>query len=240
MALKEALRRFLGDPECHKLILYDTRTITFKSLGAGYGEATFSLGEFQTEVNEIRAASDLAMALDDYQYDMCTSLRSLRRDDPDWKRNYNWRWAVVTQLTGLRGTLEVFKVDPSGQRENLHKAVKDMNDLLRKIREELMGERPAADKRTKAPKAVEGKTGKAISSTSTLRVFDLPSGARVSTGGPIGVRFEVPDKRPHYQYAPYFGRRAVSKEYFKKRYPHDYYDLAAELYSPKPKKIKSH
>lgn len=163
MGLKEALRELFSRAECHKLIRYDQRTIRFKSLGAGYGEAKFSLGEFQTEVKKIRAASELADALDDYQYNMCTSTRSLRRDDPDWKKFFNWRMAAISLLTAVRTTLAAFKIDPHGQRKNLYSVVKDMQKFMTTIAKEAMRPTVAAVRRRKTSKAIERKRREAIS-----------------------------------------------------------------------------
>jgi hypothetical protein len=207
--------------ECHKLIHYDGRSISFKSLGAQYGPVTFSLGEFETEVKQIQAASDLAMALDDYQYGMCTQLRSLRKDDPNWKRKDSYRTRAMTLLTDVRVAVAAFKADPSGQRENLYEVVKDVHNRFQKIEKEAKeAVRPEAEKLPKARKAVAGKTRKQT-------IYGLRSGAKIIAGGPKGVRFLVPDKR--LQYRDNDGMRPVSKKEFKKRYPHDYRKFTAGL-----------
>lgn len=120
---------------CQRLIEYQNRTIKFK---ADVGEGIFSLGDFETKMNNIVVAGEVAKALDDYQYLICDQYKHLRQNDPEFKSHLEDREKVIKILTAFRMTLEAFKMDPTGQRKNLENIVTTMQgffiitDLIKK------------------------------------------------------------------------------------------------------------
>jgi hypothetical protein len=58
------------------------------SLATELPAVKFSLGDFKTEIQKIRDASEFSELLDNYQYQMCKICQSLGKEDEEWKK-YN-------------------------------------------------------------------------------------------------------------------------------------------------------
>jgi hypothetical protein len=130
MSFLDALKDFLRQGKCDKLVKYQARSLEFKSLSTEYSGAKFSIGDFTTDIQKIQQASEIAATIDDYQYNMCTLSRELKRDDPDWKFFLKARAGAISLLTALRTTLISFKDDPTGEANNLRDIVKTMQDYM--------------------------------------------------------------------------------------------------------------
>jgi len=133
MGLIDAIRSLLGAPKCTKLVRYQARTLEFKSLGAEIAGVKLSLGEFKTEVKKVEEASELAKALDDYQFDVCRLTREFPHDDPERRVHLKIRIAAVGLITSVRVTLVAFQEDPEGQAANLHDVVRGIQDFMRNV-----------------------------------------------------------------------------------------------------------
>jgi hypothetical protein len=64
---------------CRKMINYDGRTLTIKGLQANIPTVPLEVGEFESKYEKIRDASEVAMALDDYQALMCKICKGLEK-----------------------------------------------------------------------------------------------------------------------------------------------------------------
>lgn len=133
LGLKDAIFEFLRS-DCDKQIHFDGRTLEFSGLGAGFGGAKFSLASFKTSREKIRAASETAMAIDDYQWQMCKIAHEYDKGDPERRRYNRWRTGAAGLFASLRATLATFRVDPSDKlRHELESLVRDMNEFARDI-----------------------------------------------------------------------------------------------------------
>lgn len=128
MGLKDELAVFFKKSQCKKLIKYDTRVIQFKSLGAEYQGAKFSVGDFATEVRKIRQSSEYATMIDDYQYNVCRLTWDLPKNAR--KKYVELQIAAIGLLSSLRATLAAFKEDPKGMKKELYKIVSVMQDFM--------------------------------------------------------------------------------------------------------------
>jgi len=70
----------------------------------------FSLGDFKSDVQKIRYASEFSELLDNYQYQMCKICQSLGKEEEGWKK-YN-KSSMINLLTLIQGMLIAFKTDP--------------------------------------------------------------------------------------------------------------------------------
>jgi len=128
---------------CEKLVKYQSRKIEFSGFGAEVGGAKFSLGEFKTETEKIESASEMAKALDDYQYLTCRLARELSRTDPERKVFLKVRSAAMTLIMTARITFEAFKIDPKNQASNLDTLIQRMqhfsDSVVNKATEDTLG-----------------------------------------------------------------------------------------------------
>jgi hypothetical protein len=128
MGLQDGLRDHFGKPHCEKLIHFDGEHIEFGGLGAEYSGAKFSLGDFKAYKEKINDSSELAKALDDYQYNVCQRTRDLPKDVRP--RYIEYQIAAIGVLSALRYTLEAFNKDPEGQRQKLENIVDKMQSFM--------------------------------------------------------------------------------------------------------------
>ncbi len=134
MNLKDALAKFLGKPECEKLIRYDGRTLDMGALGAELGGAKFSLASFKTAVEKLREASEAALAMDDYQYNVCKVAAEYDKGSPERTRYNKWRIGALGYFTSLRMTLAAMQSNPTEElRTELEAVIRDMHDFVRAI-----------------------------------------------------------------------------------------------------------
>ncbi len=134
MNLKDALAKFLGKPECEKLIRYDGRTLDMGALGAELGGAKFSLASFKTAVEKLREASEAALAMDDYQYNVCKIAAQYDKGSQERTQYNKWRIAALGYFTSLRMTLAAMQSSQSEElRTELDAVIRDMHDFVRAI-----------------------------------------------------------------------------------------------------------
>ncbi len=134
MNLKDALAKFLGKPECEKLIRYDGRTLDMGALGAELGGAKFSLASFKTAVEKLREASEAALAMDDYQYNVCKIAAQYDKGSRERTQYNKWRIAALGYFTSLRMTLAAMQSSQSEElRTELDAVIRDMHDFVRAI-----------------------------------------------------------------------------------------------------------
>jgi protein associated with RNAse G/E len=81
--------------KCVKYINYDKRVIEIKGLSSKIPSASFDIGEFRTEVQKVREASEIAQALDDYQVLMCKICQGLGKDDVEWRKYFDLRASTI-------------------------------------------------------------------------------------------------------------------------------------------------
>jgi hypothetical protein len=70
MGLFDRFKPSFNNEKCGRTINYDARELKFSSLSTDLPCAKLSLGNFETERQKIRDASEYAETLDDYQYQM--------------------------------------------------------------------------------------------------------------------------------------------------------------------------
>ena len=134
MGLKEAIIGFLKRSECEKLIKYDERSLDIGALSAEYGGAKFSLADFKTSIEKVREASEIAMAMDDYQYDICKIANQYEKGDPERKQYNRWRIGALGLFTSLRMTLAALQAAPSDElKKKLDSVIQEMHDFVKAI-----------------------------------------------------------------------------------------------------------
>lgn len=134
MGLKEAIAGFLGRSECEKLIKYDERSLDIGALSAEYSGVKFSLADFKTSIKKVREASEVAMAMDDYQYDICKIASQYGKGDPERKQYNRWRIGALGLFTSLRMTLAALQAAPSDELEmKLESVIQEMHDFVKAI-----------------------------------------------------------------------------------------------------------
>ncbi len=126
MSLIDGLHRLFQSGTCVKLVVYQARAIEFSGLEGTVGGAKFSLADFKLNTKMVQTASEMAKALDDYQYIACQLARELTKQDPEWKAQFKLRSAAILLITKARVVLEAYRLDPGNQADNLDSLVKQM------------------------------------------------------------------------------------------------------------------
>jgi hypothetical protein len=137
MGFLNGIKGIIFRETCVRAINYDKRNLEMK-LNAEAAGVNFSLGEFKTETEKIREASEFSELLDNYQYQMCIVCKSLQKDDPEWKKYNKIRIGTLHVLTSFQATLIAFKNDPEGQRSRLDDIIASLQDYLLLIAREVM------------------------------------------------------------------------------------------------------
>lgn len=137
MGFLDGIKGVLFRETCVRAINYDRRSLEMNLTTEAAG-VKFSLGDFKTEVEKIREASEFSEMLDNYQYQMCMVCKSLKKDDPEWKKYNTIRIGTLHILTSFQATLIAFKNDPEGQRPRLDEVVGSLQDYLLLTAREVM------------------------------------------------------------------------------------------------------
>jgi len=137
VGLLENFKAYFTSEKCERAIHYDTRSLKIGNLGTEVPPITFSIGDFKTEVEKIREASEFSELLDSYQYQMCRLSKALGRDDVEWKKYYKIRVGMVNLLTSFQGTLIAFKSDPESQKARLNDIVGRLQDYVLLVNREI-------------------------------------------------------------------------------------------------------
>lgn len=129
MTLSEALGDFLTRrKKCEKLVNYENRVFKFKGISVEFSEFQANVGSFFTEKKVLHKAYEGAKALDDFQYYLCSTTKSI--PEKERRRYVEMRVAAIALLTAFRITLEAYKEDPKGQRDNLDRIVKTIHEYV--------------------------------------------------------------------------------------------------------------
>lgn len=135
--LNSILDRIYARSKCEKLIKYQDKVFEFSGFGSEFPAINISLGGFKTEVKTIETAGESAKALDDFQYQLCKDLENKtlqeQLDKSTWTKYIKTRFAANGLVLAFRQTLEAFKNDPEKQGHNLEKIVKDIQNLVRSL-----------------------------------------------------------------------------------------------------------
>jgi hypothetical protein len=138
MGLFDRFRPSFDKEKCERTIRYDTRTIDIGNLATEIPSVKFSFGDFKTELQKIRDASEFSELLDSYQYQMCKICKALGEDYEEWKKYNKIRVGMVNLLTSFQGTLIAFKSDPEGQKARLNDIVGRMQDYVLLVNREIV------------------------------------------------------------------------------------------------------
>jgi ribosome-binding ATPase YchF (GTP1/OBG family) len=138
MGLLDRFRPLFGNEKCERTIRYDTRTIDIGNVATEVPPVKFSLGDFKTEVQKIRDASEFSELLDSYQYQMCKICKALGEDDEEWKKYNKIRIGMINLLTSFQGTLIAFKTDPESQKTRLNDIVERLQDYVLLVNREIL------------------------------------------------------------------------------------------------------
>lgn len=137
MGFLDGIKGIIFRETCVRAINYDKRNLEIK-IDAEAAGVKFSLGDFKTEIEKIREASEFSELLDNYQYQMCMVCKSLEKDDPEWKKYNKIRIGTLQVLTSFQATLIAFKNDPEGQRSRLDEVVGNLQEYLLLTAREIM------------------------------------------------------------------------------------------------------
>jgi hypothetical protein len=91
--------------KCQKMVNYDGKTLTIKALQANVPNFPLQVGEIISKYEKIRDASEIAMALDDYQFQMCKICKGLGKNDAEWRKYNELRVSSFQMITNFRLTL---------------------------------------------------------------------------------------------------------------------------------------
>ena len=112
------------------MINYDGRVLTIKGLQANLPNFPIQVGEFESKYEKLREASDVAIALDDYQFQMCKICKGLGKDDPEWRKYNELRVSTLQMITNFRLTLVSLSEGPEDKKQELGKIVDKMKEIL--------------------------------------------------------------------------------------------------------------
>jgi hypothetical protein len=137
MGFLDGIKGMIHRETCVRAINYDKRNLVM-NLSTEAAGVKFSLGDFKTEVEKIREASEFSELLDNYQYQMCIVCKNLGKEDPEWKKYNKMRIGTLHILTSFQATLIAFKNDPEGQRSRLDDVIGSLQDYLLLTAREVM------------------------------------------------------------------------------------------------------
>jgi hypothetical protein len=129
MGFLDGIKGMIHRETCVRAINYDKRNLEM-NLNTEAAGVKFSLGDFKTEVEKIREASEFSELLDNYQYQMCMVCKSIKKDDPEWRKYNKIRIGTLHMLTSFQATLIGFKNDPEGQRSRLDDVIESLHEYL--------------------------------------------------------------------------------------------------------------
>lgn len=124
MTIVESIKSFLRlESKCQKLIKYQARSLEFGSIGVGIEPITISINNIRTEIENIESASEIAKAIDDFQFYLCEAIKNNVQDE---KWYSEMRIIAIMLLTSFRVTLEAYKINPSDHKDNLQKILESI------------------------------------------------------------------------------------------------------------------
>jgi hypothetical protein len=139
--IPNALREFFKrSPDCQQLILYQGRVFRFVGLGADAPGLTVSLAKIKIGIKKLEHATQVARNLDMYQFQMCRITHELEKQHPLREELIRVRIVGLGFLTSFSNTLSAFNADPKGQRTNLNRAVREMQNFVRHVAKSILSQ----------------------------------------------------------------------------------------------------
>jgi hypothetical protein len=133
--------RYINRGKCEKLIKYRDRSFEFKGIAPELPGSMVRFGELTSEMTNIRSVVEIAVALDDFQYNLCNDLSNpLLKENlskEELKKYIKALLGAQACILTLRNTLEAFKGDPAGQAENLNNSIRMMRNYLQSVTPDL-------------------------------------------------------------------------------------------------------
>lgn len=127
--------------KCKKMIKYQSRSIEFSGINASIFGSKIVLGQLNTKLRNMNDISEIALALDDFQYNLCNNLTNPElikhlgsKDLANYTKTLLGAHACMLLF---RTSLEAFKQDPKGQAANLDKTLDKMQNFVEKVTPEL-------------------------------------------------------------------------------------------------------
>lgn len=130
MVVLDSIRDFFKRQQCTKLILYDSKNLTVKSLSADLPLVKVGLGEVDSNTTVLRQAGDAATTLDDFQFLLCQQLKSLTQQDPSRARIIELRTQGILWITALRMALAAYVQNPAGGGATLAKVAEEVTSRM--------------------------------------------------------------------------------------------------------------
>lgn len=87
------------------MVNYDGKMLTIKALHVNVPNFPLQVGEIISKYEKIREASEIAMALDDYQFQMCKICKGLGKNEAEWRKYNELRVSSLQIITNFRLTL---------------------------------------------------------------------------------------------------------------------------------------
>jgi uncharacterized coiled-coil protein SlyX len=106
--------------------------LPWAAVGAVDG-VTVNLGTVKTDVKKLRQASEIAQALDNYQYTMCLLSKDLDKKTRDFKDFLKMRAAVITLITTFQITLAASSEDGGKFEGELKELISKMKALANEV-----------------------------------------------------------------------------------------------------------
>lgn len=124
---------------CERLVKYVGNEIEISGLSLGAGTLKADVGTLSNKIKELERANELAKALDDCQYLLCTSLSKMKSSD-ELKDNVNrCRIMTIMAITQLRTLLAALdQQDEMDLKRELGEWIRYTNGLFRQATEVLL------------------------------------------------------------------------------------------------------
>lgn len=145
-SISEKLRGlFRRGRECNKLIEYRGNNFRISTAVAA-GGVHVDIKELSKQVQVLTQATNHAKVLDDYQYLLCTELKTRVKTDPDRPLLANYRIIMLGYITQVGSVLEQIKADRSNKalKKELFRLNGRMRSLIDKMRTDLLSKKRIA------------------------------------------------------------------------------------------------
>jgi hypothetical protein len=130
MGILSTIATTIKGRDCEMLIKRTQNEITISGANAGIGDLKIDIASFSNKLIEVVKASQLAVALDDWQYLLCKTLPSIQNDDQLKNQCQRIRLMLIVAFSQLRTILIGMQEQLSEElQQELLKWIKYMNDL---------------------------------------------------------------------------------------------------------------
>jgi len=113
--------------------LYQGRVFKFVGMGTDAPGLTVSLAKIKVGIQKLEHATQVARNLDMYQFQMCKIAHELEKHHPLREELIRVRIVGLGFLTSFSNTLSAFNADPKGERTNLSRAVREMQNFVKDV-----------------------------------------------------------------------------------------------------------